>query len=499
MASPQIVINNFARTTITLDQLVAPNRTGGGDQNLDALQDADDKSFGAYRPIVFINGYYVEKYLRYFELDLNGFIPVVRFTFDMLNPTFISINYPKDGDIVSVYIRSWISTYKPIRMDFNILSVKSTPSNNSEGENITFTILGEARIPGLYSEVSKAYRMSTSYETLFDVSQELGLGFSSNDSGLVDKMTWICPNLSYYDFIRDVTSRSYKDDRSFFHCWIDPYYNLSFVNLNNQLTASDYEQNVRFIQGMGNGSIDDTSFTKTELTELESPLIFTNLNGYGDVPFFISGYTLISNSGNITNNYGYIQEVQFYDNSVVTENYKEKYIKYTLETVTSENVSENLVLQKGRAKEKEYQLEIRKNWYGTLNPLPNGAVHENFIQALVQNDFNSADLTKFTLQITVQGYFAGAYKGQAVPVSIYANKQGLRKSNTGVNNNQNTQQDINPVMDMFLSGIYIIMGMQIKYDPVVGFYQVYNLSKREWTLNSAGDFPKYFPINLVQG
>jgi hypothetical protein len=158
-----------------------------------------------------------------------------------------------------------------------------------------------------------------------------------------------------------------------------------------------------------------------------------------------------------------------------------------------------LVLQKGRAKEKEYQLEIRKNWYGTLNPLPNGAVHENFIQALVQNDFNSADLTKFTLQITVQGYFAGVYKGQAVPVSIYANKQGLRKSNTGVNNNQNTQQDINPVMDMFLSGIYIIMGMQIKYDPVVGFYQVYNLSKREWTLNSAGDFPKYFPINLVQG
>jgi len=498
MASPQIIINNFARTTITLDQLVAPNRTGKENEGLDALQDVDEKSFGAYRPIVFINGYYVEKYLRYFELDLNGFMPVIRFSFDMVNPSFININYPKDGDIASIYLRSWESVYKPIRMDFNILSVKSSPSQNSEGENIAFTILGEARIPGIYSEVSKAYRTNTSYDTLFQVSQELGLGFSSNDSGLIDEMTWICPNLSHYDFIKDVTSRSYKDERSFFNCWIDPYYNLTFVNLNNQLTATDYLQNVRVIQGTGTRTADDTSFTNTELFEVEVPIIFTNARGYGDLPFFIKGYTLLSNSGNTTNNYGYIQEVQFYDNSVVTENYAEKYIKYTVETVTSENVPENVVLQKGRAKEKEYQIEIRKNWYGTLNPLPNGAVHENFIQALVQNEFNTADLSKFTLQVMTQGYFGGFYKGQAIPVSIYVNGQGLRKNNTGINNNQNTEQEINPVMDMFLSGIYIITGYQIKYDPTVGFYQIFNLNKREWTLNSSGNFPKYFPINLVE-
>ena len=53
-------------------------------------------------------------------------------------------------------------------------------------------------------------------------------------------------------------------------------------------------------------------------------------------------------------------------------------------------------------------------------------------------------------------------------------------------------------MDMFLSGIYIITGYQIKYDPTVGFYQIFNLNKREWTLNSSGNFPKYFPINLVE-
>ena len=202
MASEDIIINNIARTSIRLDELVVPNRTGGDNAGLDdALMDADDKSFGGYRPVVFINGYYVEKYLEFFELDMTGFLPEIRFRFTMGNPLFISVNYPKDGDIVSVYIRSWVSVYRPLRMDFNVLTVRSSPSESSEGTNITFNILGEARIPGLYNEVSKAFRNRTSYDTLFDVSQDLDLGFSSNDPEVVDSMTWICPNLSYYYFI----------------------------------------------------------------------------------------------------------------------------------------------------------------------------------------------------------------------------------------------------------------------------------------------------------
>lgn len=499
MASPQIIINNFARPTLSLDELVVPNRSGNGNEDLDMLQDADDKSYGAYRPIIFINGYYVEKYLNFFELDLNGFLPVVRFSFNMLDPLFISVNYPKDGDIISMYIRSRESVYKPIRMDFNILTVKSTPSNNSEGENITFTILGETRIPGLYSEISKAFPNSTSYEALFQVSQDLGLGFSSNDSGLVDSMTWICPNLSLYDFIHDITKRSYKDDSSFYDVWIDPYYNLTFVNLNNLLTAQDYDQQVKVIEGTGIGVADDTTFIKTELTEIISSVILTNQLGYNTLPFYIRGYTLLSNSGNTTNGAGYIQEVQFYDNAIVTDNYAEKYVKYTIESVTTENIGENVILQKGRPLEKEYLKEIRKHWFGTLNPLPNGAVHENFIQAFVQNEFNITNLTKFTLQVSTQGYFGGFYKGQAIPVAIFVNNQGLRKQNVGKNNDSRTQQSINPVMDSFLSGIYIMMGCQIKYNQTVGYYQVFNLSKREWTLNSSGEFPKFFPINFVLG
>jgi hypothetical protein len=87
----------------------------------------------------------------------------------------------------------------------------------------------------------------------------------------------------------------------------------------------------------------------------------------------------------------------------------------------------------------------------------------------------------------------------AIPVFIYVNDQGKRKENTGANNNQNPEQDINPVMDRFLSGVYIVMGMKVNYDSFRGIYMQLDLCKREWILNSAGEFPKAFPINLITG
>jgi hypothetical protein len=54
-------------------------------------------------------------------------------------------------------------------------------------------------------------------------------------------------------------------------------------------------------------------------------------------------------------------------------------------------------------------------------------------------------------------------------------------------------------MDRFLSGVYIVMGMKVNYDSLRGIYMQLDLCKREWILNSAGEFPKAFPINLITG
>ena len=439
----------------------------------------------------------MDKFLLEFDLDFNQVLPTLRFRFYTGIATFLSINYPKDGDIVSVYMRSNVPVYKPFRMDFNILSVDSGLSEDDTGEMIYFNILGECRIPKFYSEVCKAFRQKTSYETLFEVSQDLDLGFATNDPSLNDKMTWICPNLSYYNFILEVTKSCYKDDRSFFMTFVDAYYNLNFVNINNQLEAEDVVQQATVIPGTSTGRANDTLFPGIDLVSTTIPLQITNAPNFVSYPFYARRYTLLSESGNNSNLMGYVQNIQLYNENADEENTpSNKYVSYSIESITTEDVIENMILQKGRSSEKIYLEEIRKRWMGILNAGPNGSVHDNYLQARVQNPLNISDTTKFTLQVETLSYYPGYYRGQVIPVLLYATEKGTRMNNTGISNNQQPQRDNNIVLDQFLSGKYILMGYSVHWSLEKGFYQILNLCKREWVLNSAGKMPKAFPINV---
>ena len=106
------------------------------------------------------------------------------------------------------------------------------------------------------------------------------------------------------------------------------------------------------------------------------------------------------------------------------------------------------------------------------------------------------DSTKFTLQVETRGYYPGYYRGQVIPVMLYSTERGPRMENTGISNNQKSQRDNNLVLDQFLSGVYVLMGYSVRWSSEKGFYQILNLCKREWILNSAGNLPKAFPVNV---
>jgi hypothetical protein len=311
-------------------------------------------------------------------------------------------------------------------------------------------------------------------------------------------MTWISPYISYYNFIKDVTISSYKDDQSFYATWVDAYYNLNFVNINNQLTANDIVQNVLIIPGSATGKADDALFPGIELKPAEVPMLISNAPQFIGYPFYVSNFTMLSEAGNTTNKMGYIQDIQFYnDNTGYKVKPSEKVVSYTIQATTTDDIRENMVLQRGRASEKEYLKEVRTNWMGILDTGDSGSVHENYFQARIQNPLNISDVTKFTLQVETESYFAGFYRGQVIPVMIYATEKGTRMENTGISNDQNSQHSAGLVMDQFLSGQYVLMGYSISWSQDKGFYQVLNLCKREWILNSAGKQPKAFPINIV--
>ena len=105
MASEESIIRNYAKTGIILDELALGNRTGNVDNPDPNIIDTDDKEAGYLKPVISINGYVANRYLMDFHLDMNGILPVVRFKFYMGGPTFLNVNYPKDGDLISLYIK----------------------------------------------------------------------------------------------------------------------------------------------------------------------------------------------------------------------------------------------------------------------------------------------------------------------------------------------------------------------------------------------------------
>ena len=515
MEKNSIIISSLALNNQKLDELIQTDYAKGATDPR-SLRDAGEtapKLTGLNVPFISINGYSITNFLTKFSMDLNGFIPIVRFSFIAVQSTFISVNYPKDGDIVSIYMRSPGDVYKPIRMDFNITNVYSEPSSayapggsdpEAAGKNLRFTILGECRIPGLYSQRIKSFRNVSSHDALLEASQDLNLGFASNDRTLNDKMNWICPNYSYYDFIQDVSLHAYKDDeQSFFDCWIDPYYNLNFVNLGSQFSFnSDPGWKAMVIPGYSSAGlkVDSAIPGSPETSPIELPLVITNHTGFGVIPYYINGYTLTSRAGNNTNEMGYITDLGFYDESLDKTDPSEKYIKYSIESQTIDNITSGVMVQKGRARDNSYKEETRREWMGVLNSKTQDGnidgVHSNYYHAKYQNLINIKDATKLTLEVELVDFFPGIYRGQVLPVNIYVFSPGLRQQNAGNKSNNDANTILEPTMDLFLSGNYVVMGMDIYWSyGSPGMRQRLILAKRTWKANTAGAIPKAFPIS----
>jgi hypothetical protein len=511
VSASDIEVKKIAANSMKLDEIYSLPKNSENATDGDKFQNWDQSAelLGNKIPLVTINGYNVSRYMDTFDLSLNGFLPVLRFSFDALDASFISINYPKDGDLVSVYIKTNIDVYLPLRMDFNVLSVHSElTSKVSEtgydpkgmGRNMRFTILAECRIPGLYTHRSRSFGAQTSFDTLLDVAQEIGLGFSSNESTTDDLMTWLCPNYSYYDFIKDICQNSFKDDRSFFDVFVDCYYNLNFINLGTQFEFErNPETDVMIVPGKSsNTNTGDTAFPNGDPgTPQKRKLLLTNETKPGEIPFGIAGYILISSSGQRANKTGYFTELSFYDEQQVNSDLEQKVVRYSIESTTSETVPDGVILQKGRAREDIYLEEKRIEWLGVLNTYSdnNPGVHANYLHAYYQNSMNMEDVTKFTLRIEIESYFPGIYRGQVLPVSIYVfDTDGARKMNSGELENNKLQETNQVVLDEFLSGVYVVMGMNVTYDSR-GIRQVLNLCKRSWKINTSGIAQKYSPAN----
>jgi hypothetical protein len=439
-----------------------------------------------------------------FELNLDGIVPYMKATVRDSKGTFTKGQYPADGDIVMLYIRSKDETlYKPIRMDFDITEVSSDagtseaysggggddPGGGGASAAITMTITGVLRLPGLYAETCKTYPEANSYDFFITLADELQLGFASNENSTDDLMKRLCPFDTKFKLMSDAIDSAYKDDNSFFTAYIDPYYYLTLVNVNKQITFDEKIEDtlMSFIQ---DPSIDRKVSSDTPVIQSEVKLYLTNHVQKRGSNLFIDKYRLINNAATVTLNDGYRRIIQYYDDV------DKEYRTFTVEPLTTENLPPDQAPLKGKLTpdgERMYNEQQKYKYVGKQGK----NVHRNYYYAQMLNYKNNVELEKMYLEVELETTNLSLYRFQLIPVIIY--EQGVmqtsvqeqkeqlnqdrgeemkdKKGEKGDVKNGNMEMKVNER----LTGIYTIARIFISYDEAEGrMKQKMHLFRREW-------------------
>lgn len=453
-----------------LDDMEILDRESPGGSQESAVKPS--KFIGSVIPYVTINGMEISAdMLLYFELNTSQFLPTLRLRIRDTSMLFMGRHFPKDGDVVNFLIRANNeSVFKPIRIDFDIIGIAPGYSIDPRASQ-TFNITAQMKIPDLLSEDCRAYKELTSFDTLLELSQQLGLGFSSNVEDTTDTMTWVNPCDTRLKFIKDITSNSYLNDDSFFISCIDTYYMLNFVNLNSLFSTDEsIEDSELYLLNPGDMKMDWDDDTGTG----KSAQMLTNLHQYQGNSQYVSKHRMINNSGRIFLTNGYKRFAQFYE---INENGKNgEFISEFVDPLTTDGTEDKIHLKgryvgdiDNRKTEGIAENQVKFKYLGKQQPLPEGNVHENYLFSNILNFQNNEETFKMGMIVDLDMVNATLYRYQRIPIFIYdyghlekkiyeegAQVRGdeIKDSDTVDSEGQQTGR-----LNKFLSGFYLIVGI----------------------------------------
>lgn len=454
---------------------------------------------GGPEPYLKINEYTFGKGdIDSFILSLNGRYPEMRATIkDTQN--FLSIDrFPRDGDLVSLRIQlDEAGTYKDIRMDFTILEFRGQPTTPEASEPPTYNLRGIVKIPGMYTDECKSYGEANSIDHIKQIAKDLKLGLATNITSTNDSMRRFLAYQSKLEFLSDTVLHSYISDDNFQTYSIDPYYYINFVDLQTIFNApNDIEIHELITNTVFHERGTDP---KDGAGQIEADLVLTNHEEVRGTNTFIKYHNLINNSTVIALENGYKRKMQYFD---VANN---KLVEFDVEAMVSDNIKDNEEPLKGRRNSEtdEYGSHIKQKYVG----IQSDGLHVNYNFAAINNIQNLVELDKLYLEVELQNVNPALYRYMKIPVTIYnfapaamaatknANEQAkeagfetqaedfnqkLEKGRGGASESDKDVLDESRTLDEFLSGHYIIMGIEYRYDSDEGYTQLLKLARREW-------------------
>jgi hypothetical protein len=491
LLKPKIVLDElsladvFSSTSDKIPQNKPKEVTGHQEQN----------SVGTDYPMVAINNYTISlEELDTFRIDCTGFLPKLFLAFDLVNSTaFKSQAMPKDGDIVNVFIRAKNDVFKPVRNDYVITSV-DIGKGGEEGAGASVVIQGELFIPHIRDEVVKSYT-GNSFDVIQLIAKELNLGFATNETSTVDSMNWVCPGDSMYNFINHIADHAWKSPKDFYKVYIDVYYHLNFINVNNQFEG-DSQLPAAILDSTLVKEYYPNDLKDAKSGQVTLPKMLSNLTDLQNTNFFVKQHQIVNNSSEVAKKWGYKTHVQFFDQKSL------KYWDLYIDPLTTTDAEKDKIILKGRTFPKGstaagapsqldyWKTQNKKMWLGVQSK----NVHDKYLFSEVHNKRNREELTKLFIKVDLPRWNPNVANGEKLPLLMQNITDDTKRRLDATGDVADAEPNKNyPTVDQFYTGFYMTDGMIFSFDRIgpggsysnggsnrPDFYQTLFLRRREW-------------------
>lgn len=399
--------------TVKTEKLIIPN-TESGDEH--AIKEDYPQAFGdeskryAFLPMIRLNKSFVvqPQNIISFKLRFTDFIPSMELVVADPNNEIKGKYYATDGSIISVYVATIgdEKIYRPIRMDYIVTNTKERDGfvgSVVTGGSSSFVITAQLNVPKLYFR-KNMFCSGTSYDSLFDISEELGLGFASNIDNTDDAQLWINGYNSVESFMQSIARHAYKDDDSFFTAFIDQFYNLNFVEVSrlfSQIEENEYcyAYKTAYFADENSEAADEANTVEDEEQDISDwkgrrHKYWYELNNSkylsGWTPYYDNYSEVNSPGGSLLD--GYVKYAQWWKYA------SQEYMDIPV-TVNNPNTEGMMPLNKGMLIDGNASELVENLKSYTFSGIVNDHMDDNYYYAEVNNRMNLGDMEKFGMVV----------------------------------------------------------------------------------------------------
>jgi hypothetical protein len=445
---------------------------------------------GTLAPYIEIDNYIIpENKIVSLVINQNGFLPELTVSFLDSTGSFTGMYFPKTNPVLKLYIKSLSTAVKPIRSDYLITNIVSSELGNAyskEAIENMYTLTAKLYIPGLYGNNVQSIPNKKSWEALKHIADSLKLGFATNETSTDDQMTWINPNSTIEEFIKNIVDRAYKNDKSFFDCFIDVNYILNFVNYEKALSKE-----TKVMQAPAeamHSQYSDSSGMEKNLSKDDKPkeagladIVLRSSNKSANRGLHIVYYAMYSNHGEILANQTFRKNVVWHNREYYSQN--KAPLKFYVEPLSEKTIDSNLTTYQ-KPKLATFNSESSSRWLG----IDYDNAHANYKFARLLNYHNLEEMGKNYLVVKIPGVVQSIYRGGKLMVLIErlaSDEVDAMPADERFPEKSNTRLGKTEVKDLYTSGPYIVKDIQYEFNGMpenseLKYSTELTLVRREW-------------------